>query len=100
MLKDFPWNWEASDDMLMLEGKYNGHDPTIMWAERCPSCHKKDHERFPCGWPDKEHADFILKACNNYQEMLGHLRIYYNTVGGKKPHLSSLFEKLGEKPYE
>ncbi len=98
MLKDFPWNWEASDDMLMLQGKYSGKDPTIMWAERCPACHKKDYERFTCGWPDKEHADFILKACNNYEEMVRIIGNCYCGIDGDiSKEIEVLFEKLGEK---
>mgnify|MGYP000482271156 CR=1 FL=1 len=68
-MKKPPYKWEAEGDMLCLEGMGDGAQ-TIMWAVKCPSCYKqKDQTRYSCAWPDKEEADFILKACNNYDEL-------------------------------
>lgn len=64
-----PWEFVASDaSMLDLGTKEKVYECHVLSAYRCESCQKeKDVERFPCLWPNKAQADFLLYAVNNIE---------------------------------
>lgn len=67
-----PWGWEADGDMLMLgtvlpDGNGIDLEKNVMVSHRCKSCQAVGAT---CMWPDRDHAEFILRARDAWDELM------------------------------
>lgn len=70
-----PWEFAASDASLIdLGTKDDVYEHHVLSACRCESCQKSDVEKFPCLWPTKDQADFLLFAVNNIEAAAKEIR--------------------------
>lgn len=99
MITELPWTWVRWDSsMVELSTVDKELEKVVLWCSKCNSCAEKNNdERFPCGFPQKEDAEFILKACNNYHELVKAAKELYNPNGNvSKEQLKELLTKLNE----